>query len=159
MKYQQVRKTTGSWIDKSTIKTGVGCKLVSETTKQPSSFKDKEGNDKTQDVCKAKFDGQDEAVNVNLNGATIGALISAFGEDSIDWQNKPLTAELEKMRVGGKAVVALYFIPEGYEKVDDDNGYAVIQMIEEAMPVIQEGNPLKSMDAPADDIDVKDIPF
>jgi hypothetical protein len=30
------------------------------------------------------------------------------------------------MRVAGKAVVALYLIPENYERVDDENGYAVI---------------------------------
>jgi hypothetical protein len=30
------------------------------------------------------------------------------------------------MRVGGRAVTAVYLVPEGYERVDDDNGYTVI---------------------------------
>jgi len=30
------------------------------------------------------------------------------------------------VKVGGKTVFALYLIPDGYEKVDDANGYTVI---------------------------------
>ena len=126
MKYQQQKKTSGAWVDKKTLTSGTLCKIVSETTSQPSNFKDKNGNPQNQDVCKVRFEGQQEAVNVNLNGATISALVDAFGDESIEWQNKPLTAETEKMRVGGKAVIALYLIPQGYERLDDENGYAVI---------------------------------
>ena len=28
--------------------------------------------------------------------------------------------------VGGKTVFSLYLVPDGYEKLDDDNGYTVI---------------------------------
>ena len=42
------------------------------------------------------------------------------------WQGHSLTVETEKMRVAGKAVIALYLIPEGYKRIDDDNGYAII---------------------------------
>ncbi len=65
-------------------------------------------------------------MNVSLNRATINAFVDAFGEDSADWQNHYLRVETEKMRVAGKSVTALYLIPEGYEKMDDENGYAII---------------------------------
>jgi hypothetical protein len=52
--------------------------------------------------------------------------VDAFGEDSAGWQGHALSVETEKMRVAGKAVVALYLIPEGYERIDDENGYAMI---------------------------------
>ena len=126
MKYQQQKRQSGAWVDKKTLVSGTSCKIVSETTGQPSNFKDKNGNSQTQDVCKVRFEGQQEAVNVALNGATIDALIAAFGDESIVWQNQNLTVETEKMRVGGKAVIALYLIPNGYERIDDENGYAVI---------------------------------
>jgi hypothetical protein len=61
-----------------------------------------------------------------LNRATINGLVDAFGEDSKLWQKQTLKVETEKMRVAGKAVVALYLIPKGYKKIDDTNGYAMI---------------------------------
>jgi len=123
-------------------------------------FKDKEGNVKNQDVCKVMFEGKNESLNVSLNRATINGLIQAFGEESIEWQNKPLKVETEKMRIGGRAVIAMYLIPEGFKRIDDDNGYAVIikddgiaqptaETKKDDIPVIQDG----------DDINVKDIPF
>lgn len=148
MKYQQLKKTTGAWVDKKAIKSGCGAKIVSETTNEPSNFKNKDGTIKTQDVCKVQFEGIKESVNVALNPATLRAFIEAYGEESIDWQGQPLTAETEKMRVGGKAVIALYLIPDGYEKMDDENGYAVI---------IKKG--YKPDPMPEEEIDVKDIPF
>jgi hypothetical protein len=30
------------------------------------------------------------------------------------------------MRVGGRAVTTVYLVPEGYERVDDQNDYTVI---------------------------------
>jgi hypothetical protein len=92
----------------------------------PSQFKNKDGSDKVQDVCKVLFQGDSEPLNVSLNRATINGLVDAFGEESADWQNKTLNVETEKVRVAGKSVTALYLIPEGYVKTDDANGYAVI---------------------------------
>jgi hypothetical protein len=43
---------------------------------------------KTQDVTKVQFQGQTEALNVNLNRATINALVDAFAEDSKDGMNR-----------------------------------------------------------------------
>ena len=34
--------------------------------------------------------------------------------------------ETQKVRVAGKAVTAVYLVPEGYERVDDENGSTVI---------------------------------
>lgn len=129
MKYQ-AQVNTGVWVDKAALINGTSAKIVSETRPYPSNFKDKEGNPQTQDVAKVQFEGMPEAVpeavNVGLNKPTINGLISAFGDDSVNWQGMPLTVEVEKMRIAGKAVIALYLIPEGYKKIDDEGGYAVI---------------------------------
>ena len=124
MKYQ-VNQTSGAWVRADGL-TATSAKIVSETKPQPSSFTNKDGSPKTQDVCKVRFEGASEAVNVSLNRATIAGLVQAFGEESADWQGHFLKVETERMRVAGKAVTALYLIPEGYERIDDNNGYAVI---------------------------------
>lgn len=150
MKYQAQSSLSGAWVDKSKLTNGQRAKIVSETKPIPSNFQDDKGNVKNQDVCKVHFEGQPESVNVSLNRATINGLIDAFGDDSVNWQGHYLKTEVEKMRVAGRAVTALYLIPEGYEKVDDAEGYAVIQKI---------GQPQV---APADDIPVieaEDLPF
>lgn len=125
-KYTQTKLTTGNWVKAAEIKDGTRAKILEETVPRPSQFKDKNDNIKNQDVTKVRFESMKEAVNVALNMATINGLVSAFGDESKEWIGKVLTAETEKMRVGGKAVVALYLIPEGYERIDDANGYAVI---------------------------------
>ena len=123
----------GSWLRAADLKTGMKAKITSETNPVPSQFQNKDGSVKNQDVCKIKVEGFTEEFNVALNRATLNALVDAFGENSADWQNRALTVETEKMRVGGKAVVALYLLPQGYEKVDDDNGYAMIVKTGEVM--------------------------
>lgn len=154
IKYQKQSTTTGAWVKAGELKNGTRAKIVSETKPSPSSFLDKNGNPKTQDVAKVRFEGQPDALNVSLNRATIGGLIDAFGDDSVNWQNKVLTVETEKVRVGGKTNIALYLIPDGYQKIDDSNGYAMIVRGEEIenqneeIPVIN------------DDIDkISNIPF
>ena|SRR3990167_7471408 len=124
--YKKSVQVFGSWVKAADLKSGMRAKIVSETNPEPSQFQNKDGSVKSQDVCKVKFDGFDEAFKVALNRATINGLVEAWGEDSADWQNKVLTVETEKMRVGGKAVVALYLIPAGFERIDDENGYAII---------------------------------
>lgn len=129
--YNEKGNISGKWIKGSEIKTGVTGKLVSETKPQPSQFKDKNGNIKIQDVAKIQIEGENEPLNINLNRASLNALVNAFGNDSVKWQGHALVIETEKMRVGGKAVVAVYLIPDGYERKDDENGYAVIPKIGE----------------------------
>lgn len=165
MKYQASTGPSGQWVDKSTLHTGQKAKIVSETTPQPSNFKDKNGKDQTQDVAKVRFQGAAESVNVNLNKPTIAALIEAFGDDSVNWQGHVLTVELEKVRIGGKAVTALYLLPEGYEKVDDDSGYAVVRKIgSDLAPGEERGGqgtakPVTPVDYPEEKINPDDIPF
>jgi hypothetical protein len=133
----------GKWAKAAEIKNGTRAKIISETNPQPSSFSDKDGNPKTQDVCRVQFEGNPEALNVSLNRATINGLVDAFGEDSAAWRNHYLRAETEKMIVGGKAVRALYLIPEGYAKTEDDNGYIII---------VKEGEKVES-------VNPEDLPF
>lgn len=158
MRYQKTSITQGAWVKVSDIESGTTAKIVSETNPQPSQFLNKDGSVKNQDVAKVLFKGYPEAVNVSLNRTTINGLIDAFGEDSVNWKDKELLVETEKVRVGGKAVVALYLIPKGYEKTDDESGYAVIRKIgseslnsepNDEIPVINE----------EEEIDTKNIPF
>ena len=127
MKYTKSVSISGGWVKTAELKNGQRAKIVSETIAQPSTFLDKKGNAKTQDVAKVRFEGQNDSVNVSLNRATINALVDCFGEDSVAWQGHYLTCEIEKVRVAGVMRLALYLLPEGYEKVDDTQGYAVIQ--------------------------------
>lgn len=124
-KYQK-QITQGKWAKASELVGGMRAKIVSETNPSPSSFLNKDGSPKVQDVCKIQFEGLPEPMNVSLNRATINGLVDAFGEDSKVWMGHPLIVETEKMRVAGKAVVALYLIPEGFRRIDDENGYALI---------------------------------
>ena len=124
--YKKQVQVFGSWAKAADLKSGMRAKIVSETNPVPSQFLNKDGSVKNQDVCSVKFEGFNDNFNVALNRATINGLVDAFGENSADWQNKPLTVETEKMRVGGKVVVALYLIPDGFERIDDSNGYAKI---------------------------------
>lgn len=152
MKYQKQVSVIGSWAKASEL-TAKRAKIVSETNPMPSSFTNKDGTPKTQDVCKVKFEGVEEPMNVSLNRATINALVDAFGEDSKDWMNHVLTVATEKVRVAGKAVTALYLVPEGYVKTDDENGYAVIEKLSEA------GQAADKLMNGTPDIDDSDIPF
>ena len=152
MKYQKQVSMTGSWVKAGEL-TSAKAKIVSETAPQSSSFLNKDGSPKSQDVAKVKFEGMNEAVNVSLNRTTINALVDAFGEDSINWQNKTLSVETEKIRVAGKAVTALYLIPEGYKRIDNEEDYAVI---------IKEGEniePTINVDEGEGEINPADIPF
>jgi hypothetical protein len=126
MKYAKEISVGGAWVKAAELKSGTKAKLVSEAIDQASSFTNKDGSPKTQTVAKLRIEGLPEPLNCSLNRATINALVDAFGEDSKDWQAHTLTIETEKVRVAGVARVALYLLPEGYSKVDDDNGYAVI---------------------------------
>jgi len=100
-------------------------------------------------VCKVKFEGMGEALKVSLNRCTINALVDAFGEDSRDWQGHKLSLEIDKLP--GKKF-PLYLIPEGYERIEDENGYSVIvkedSIAETVPPINVDGN-----------IDPQNLPF
>ncbi len=150
-KYTKQSAVSGAWLKAAEVQAGARAKLVSETTPQPSSFTNKDGSPKTQDVAKIRIEGLSETFNVSLNRATIFGLVDAFGEDSKDWQGHVLSVETEKVRVGGVTRTALYLIPDGYVKSDDSSGYAVITKKGEPLPTIQT--------VEEDTVDVSSIPF
>lgn len=148
-KYTKNEAVRGAWAKASELGGVKRAKIVSETTPRASTFLNKDGTPKTQDVALVQFEGKPEPLNVSLNRATINALVEAFGEDSKSWMGHYLEVETEKVRVAGKAVTALYLIPEGFKKVDDANGYA--QIIKEGTDEIAEAN--------GDAQDAIDLPF
>lgn len=159
MKYQKTNMTSGAWAKASELGNIKRAKIVSEANKQPSQFFNKDNSVKMQDVAKIRFDGLPDALNVSLNRATINGLIDAFGDDSVNWQNHYLTVETEKVRVAGKAVVALYLIPEGYKRMDDENGFAVIVKEGTKVSIIKDEDIPIINEEGESQIDLKDIPF
>ena len=151
MLYKKNVSLGGAWAKGSELTNVKSAKIVSETNPTPSQFLNKDGSVKNQDVCKVRFEGLPEALNVSLNRATINALVDAFGEDSVKWQGNTLGVETEKVRVAGKSVTALYLIPAGYKRVDDENGYA--QIVKEDAEL----DPRNYDDIPV--IDDKELPF
>ena len=118
---------SGKWAKAAELGNVKRAKIVSEASPQPSQFKDeKTGAIKTQDVARVQFEGLSEPLNVNLNRATVGGLIRAFGKDSKDWMGHYLTVQTEKGKVSGRNVPYLFLIPEGFKKVEDSAGYDVI---------------------------------
>jgi len=126
MIYQKSQAPQGAWAKASELGGIKIATIVNETIAQPSQFLDQRGLPKTQDVAKVMFQGYPESLNVALNKTTINGLIDAFGEDSKLWMNKPLSVETERVRVAGKTCMALYLIPRGFVKIDDQNGFACI---------------------------------
>lgn len=130
--YDSKEFTSGKWADKAELyeKRVKNATIVSETNPETSSFKKEDGSPQMQDVCKVQFDGYDEPLKVALNRATINALVKAFGRSSKDWQDQPLTVEIDKLP--GKKF-PLYLIPEGHKRIEDENGYSVILTEAEAI--------------------------
>lgn len=157
--YKKNQGVSGAWVKGKDIVSGTKAKLVSETTPIKSQFKDKDGNDKMQDVSKVRFEGKNETFNIGLNRATIEGLIDAFGEDSKDWINKMLIATTEKVMVGGKRVVALYLVPEGYVLEEDDDGYMQVVSLNKEKKEVKEVKKMPVVEYPEDDINLEDIPF
>jgi hypothetical protein len=130
--YDTKEFTSGKWADKSELyeKRVKSAKIVSETNPETSTFKNEDGTPQMQDVCKVLFEGYDEPLKVSLNRATINALVKAFGRSSKDWQGNVLSVEIDKLP--GKKF-PLYLIPEGYKRIEDENGYSVILQEDEAL--------------------------
>lgn len=126
MDYSKVTRS-GAWVKAAELKNGQKAKIVDECQPIESQFTNDKGEKKMQDVCKVRYEGKEEALNTNLNRATIRGLVEAFGKDSIAWINKPLTVHTEKVAVAGKRVTALYLVPEGFEVGEDDEGYVQIK--------------------------------
>src|SRR3990167_2381131 len=125
--YTKTQFVSGGWVKTSELKNETKAKIKNEVVPVQSQFKDKNGNEKKQDVGKVLFQGQKEAVNVNINRATIFGLIDAFGNDSKNWIDQVLTVHTEKVMVAGKRVTALYLVPKGYSVHENDEGYIEIR--------------------------------
>jgi hypothetical protein len=126
MAHYEKEVAMGKWARASELGKVARAIIVSETKPMESKFENEDGSKRVQDVCKVRFEGMQEPLNVSLNRATLNGLIDAFGNDSTKWLNKVLSVETEKVRVAGKSVTALYLIPDGFERVDDAAGYAMI---------------------------------
>jgi len=143
-KFTKQSSTGGAWIKPAEIEQGARAKLVSEATPVEGQFG-------TQTVAKIRVEGMGEAVNINLNKPTVNALVDAFGEESKDWCNQPLTIQTEKMMVSGRRVTAVYLIPKGYKLDEDEGGYLVITPGADAVRT-----PRKEVANP--DEDTRDVP-
>jgi hypothetical protein len=154
MRYTKSSTVSGAWVKASEVVSGTKCKLVAETIPSESTY---EGKVIKNNSSKIRFQGEEgEAKNVNVNRPSINGLIDAYGEDSKDWIGKVLTAQTEKMLVGGKRVTALYLIPEGFEMKEDENGYIVISKIGVQT---EARNSVNGLDYPSEEINAEDIPF
>jgi hypothetical protein len=149
-KYTKPNLVSGGWVKASELKSGSRAKIVTEAQPVQSQFKnEKTGELKTQDVCKVRFENVPDPMNVNLNRATITALIDAFGDDSKAWINQVLTVHTEKVVVGGKRVTALYLVPADFEVVENDEGY--IEIVKKGgYPPMNEKNDASGFDSAVD---------
>lgn len=145
MDYSKVTRG-GAWAKASELKAGIKAKILDECAPIESQYLDDKGNKKMQDVCKVRFEGHQDPLNVSLNRATIKGLVEAFGKDSNEWIGKVLTVHTEKIAVAGKRVTAMYLVPEGFEVGENDEGYVEIVRVGE-----------KKVAAPKGDIEMPDF--
>ena len=143
-----INTTTGNWLDKKTLKTGDLIKLTTEAKEVPSQ----QGG--MQVVAKCKVKGQQGESNISINKPSKNALIVAFGDDSTNWIDKPLTVSIEKTIIAGKRGIAAYLIPEGFEVTEDEGGYVVVSKIGGQASV-----PLNGVEYPEEEINPDDVPF
>lgn len=130
----------GAWLDADKVVDGSKVKIINETVKRDSQFKDEDGIPKTENVAKVQFDGE-EPVNMRLNWTTIYGLIDAFGSDSKSWIMQPLTARVKEAVVGDKVRTIIYLIADGFELVKNDEKKLEIRKVEVKM---ESSSPLPS---------------
>jgi hypothetical protein len=123
----------GAWLDADKVVDGSKMKIINETVKRDSQFKDEDGVPKTENVAKVQFEGQDP-VNMRLNWTTIYGLIDAFGNDSKAWIGNPLTARVKEAVVGDKVRTIIYLIANGFELVKNDEKKLEIRKVAETFP-------------------------
>lgn len=153
MQFNKTGGVGGAWAKVAEIPSGTKVKIITEAMPVEGQFG-------SQTVAKARFQGAQEAVNININKPSVNALIDAFGSDSKQWIGNVLTAQTEKAIVGGKRVTIMYLVPEGFELQEDDGGYMVIKRKgEETSGAVLPPPPVRSEEYPAEDIDADSIPF
>jgi hypothetical protein len=110
----------GAWLKKEDLKNGDVIKLVTEAAEV-------EGQNGPQLVAKCRVKGwEGEAMNLAINATSRNALIDAFGDDTKNWVNQPLTAAVERGIFAGKRGIMLNLVPEGFEITEDSGGFIVI---------------------------------
>lgn len=119
MKVTRTSGSGGAWLKKAEFKSGDGLKIASEAGLV-------EGQNGTQLVVKVNQRGSTEALNVAINTPSKNALIEAFGDDTKDWVGKVVTGVTEKAIIAGKRSIILYFVPEGFELKETDDGFMTI---------------------------------
>lgn len=153
----------GAWVDKSKVATGTRVKIVSEAEPRKEVF---EGKEKIRNIVKLRIEGESDPKNFELNRPTINGLIDAFGEESKEWINKPLTAVTETVIVGGRRGKAMYLVPEGFKFGTDSNDFVVIERLgshgshdSSRADIIAESTEQTSDGYPDEDIKPEDIPW
>lgn len=128
----------GAWLDADTVVDGSKVKILNEVVKRDSSFKDDEGNAKTENVGKVQFAGK-EPLNMRFNWTTIYGLIDALGKDSKAWIGHELTARVKEAVVGDKLRTIVYLVADGFELVKNEEKKLEIRRVEGATvaPVIE----------------------
>lgn len=124
--YESDFSVSGKWINKKEIQTGMKAVIASEVEKKEDEF---EGKPKTRYIGKLSVEGG-EALNFEFNKPTMKAMVEAYGEESNEWQGEEGTLRVEDSRIAGRSVKIAYFIPTGYEAVDDESGFLVIRKVE-----------------------------
>ena len=153
--YQVQSKVSGQWAKGEALMDSKKAMIVTECLPIPSQFQNKDGSVKMQDVAKVKFEGVNEPLNLSFNRASIGAMVEAFGSDSKKWVNQVVKVEVEQMRVAGKKVFAIYLIPDGFVKTDNEDGYAVISRVTDDIPTVGVPDNTNS----TGEIDISKVPF
>lgn len=148
--YQKYEGTSGKWAKGSELVGVKRAKIMSETAPKPSKFQNEDGSVKMQDVCKVKFEGVEEELNLSLNRANLNALVDAYGEDSKNWIGKVLTVNV----LEGSKGFSIYLIPEGFKRMRDENNYVVIVRNENSQ---NEDIPTINLDE--EKLNVNDVPF
>lgn len=119
----------GAWVDTDSIPDGTRAKFIDECVLQDSKFKNPDGSNKQQNVVKVRFENKPTALNANINWTSIYGLVAAFGKDSKNWTNQYLTVRARESMVGDKVRNVLYYVPEGFELVKDEEKKLVIRKI------------------------------
>ena len=134
MKYtQQSGSSQGAWVDKSKLISGMKAVIASEVEPVQGEF---EGKANTRNVAKISIEGG-EAQNLSFNRATLNALVEAFGEESNEWQGESVIIQARDSIIGGKSVIIVYLVPEGFELGKDAKNYVIIQRKDD-IPIVND---------------------
>jgi hypothetical protein len=158
MEYSKARG--GKWTDVKQLKDGMKARILDECVRQESSFKDEDGNAKTENIAKVQFQGIAEPLNTRLNWTTIGGLIDAFGKESTEWIGHVLTVRIMRALVGGTMRSIVYLVPDGFELGENDEGRLEVRRADDVAREPAAASASSSgIDYPKDDINPDDIPF